>query len=30
MQSFPDEDWWHGEYKGRAGLFPANYVELKQ
>lgn len=25
---FPDEDWWHGEYKGKAGLFPANYVQL--
>ncbi|EEQ85271.1 hypothetical protein RJZ56_001344 [Blastomyces dermatitidis] len=25
---FPDEDWWHGEYNGRSGLFPANYVEL--
>ncbi|PGH13151.1 hypothetical protein AJ79_03858 [Helicocarpus griseus UAMH5409] len=25
---FPDEDWWHGEYNGQAGLFPSNYVEL--
>ncbi|PGH08015.1 hypothetical protein GX51_01455 [Blastomyces parvus] len=25
---FPDDDWWHGEYNGRSGLFPANYVEL--
>ncbi|KKZ62968.1 hypothetical protein EMCG_02679 [[Emmonsia] crescens] len=25
---FPDEDWWHGEYNGRSGLFPSNYVEL--
>jgi drebrin-like protein len=29
-QEFPDEDWWSGEYKGKAGLFPANYVELDQ
>jgi drebrin-like protein len=27
-QSFPDEDWWHGEYNGHAGLFPANYTKL--
>ncbi|KAG9253603.1 uncharacterized protein F5Z01DRAFT_149049 [Emericellopsis atlantica] len=27
---FPDEDWWAGEYKGKKGLFPANYVELDQ
>ena len=27
-QEFPDEDWWMGEYKGKAGLFPANYVEV--
>ncbi|EXJ74280.1 uncharacterized protein A1O5_02576 [Cladophialophora psammophila CBS 110553] len=26
--SFPDEDWWHGEYNGHAGLFPANYTKL--
>ena len=25
---FPDEDWWAGEYKGKKGLFPANYVRL--
>ncbi|KAF3923097.1 Vinexin [Dactylellina cionopaga] len=25
---FPDEDWWHGSYGGREGLFPANYVEI--
>ncbi|PYH93597.1 hypothetical protein BO71DRAFT_327315 [Aspergillus ellipticus CBS 707.79] len=25
---FPDDDWWFGEYLGRRGLFPANYVEL--
>jgi len=25
---FPDEDWWHGEYNGESGLFPANYVQL--
>ncbi|PPJ49573.1 hypothetical protein CBER1_01937 [Cercospora berteroae] len=25
---FPDENWWSGEYNGRAGLFPANYVKL--
>jgi len=29
MQEFPDDDWWQGEYKGRAGLFPAAYVELQ-
>ncbi|MCJ1246266.1 hypothetical protein MMC30_003472 [Trapelia coarctata] len=27
---FPDEDWWSGEYEGRAGLFPANYVQLDE
>ncbi|KAL9042112.1 MAG: hypothetical protein Q9180_000829 [Flavoplaca navasiana] len=27
---FPDDDWWSGEYKGRQGLFPANYVQLDQ
>ncbi|TGZ77370.1 hypothetical protein EX30DRAFT_323688 [Ascodesmis nigricans] len=27
---FPDEDWWAGVYKGKEGLFPANYVELQQ
>jgi len=28
--AFPDEDWWEGEYQGKRGLLPANYVELKQ
>lgn len=28
--SYPDEDWWHGTYKGQTGLFPSNYVELDQ
>ncbi|PHH59886.1 hypothetical protein CDD81_2405 [Ophiocordyceps australis] len=27
---FPDEDWWFGHYDGQSGLFPANYVQLKQ
>ncbi|PHH73076.1 hypothetical protein CDD82_5667 [Ophiocordyceps australis] len=27
---FPDEDWWFGHYNGQSGLFPANYVQLKQ
>ncbi|CAG8066716.1 unnamed protein product [Penicillium olsonii] len=27
---FPDDDWWLGEYNGRQGLFPANYVQLDQ
>ncbi|MCJ1287969.1 hypothetical protein MMC26_007322 [Xylographa opegraphella] len=27
---FPDEDWWSGEYGGRSGLFPANYVQLDE
>ncbi|KAI2225040.1 actin binding protein [Ophidiomyces ophidiicola] len=27
---FPDEDWWHGEFKGKSGLFPANYVQLDE
>jgi len=27
---FPDDDWWAGHYKGKEGLFPANYVELQQ
>ncbi|MCJ1388032.1 hypothetical protein MMC18_000876 [Xylographa bjoerkii] len=27
---FPDEDWWSGEYDGRSGLFPANYVQLDE
>ncbi|KAL2809878.1 hypothetical protein BJX63DRAFT_404032 [Aspergillus granulosus] len=25
---FPDDDWWYGEYRGKTGLFPANYVQL--
>jgi len=25
---FPDDDWWFGEYNGKSGLFPANYVQL--
>ncbi|EAU29398.1 conserved hypothetical protein [Aspergillus terreus NIH2624] len=28
--TFPDDDWWYGEYNGRKGLFPANYVELRK
>ncbi|KAI5862582.1 hypothetical protein GGS23DRAFT_83140 [Durotheca rogersii] len=27
---FPDDDWWYGFYKGKSGLFPANYVQLDQ
>ncbi|KAI9819519.1 MAG: hypothetical protein M1827_006967 [Pycnora praestabilis] len=27
---FPDEDWWFGEYGGKSGLFPANYVQLEE
>ncbi|KAJ5112087.1 hypothetical protein N7532_000132 [Penicillium argentinense] len=27
-QEFPDDDWWLGEYNGKQGLFPANYVQL--
>lgn len=27
---FPDEDWWLGEYNGKSGLFPANYVQLDE
>ncbi|KAL8907581.1 MAG: hypothetical protein Q9207_001318 [Kuettlingeria erythrocarpa] len=30
LQEFPDDDWWSGEYQGRQGLFPANYVQLDQ
>ena len=30
LQEFPDDDWWLGEYNGRQGLFPANYVQLDQ
>lgn len=29
-QEFPDEDWWMGEYGGKSGLFPANYVQLDE
>lgn len=25
-----DDGWWRGVCKGRYGLFPANYVELRQ
>ncbi|KAE8449736.1 hypothetical protein EG329_007511 [Mollisiaceae sp. DMI_Dod_QoI] len=25
---FPDEDWWFGHFRGKSGLFPANYVQL--
>nr|ABO33305.1 AbpA [Aspergillus nidulans] len=25
---FPDDDWWLGEFRGKTGLFPANYVQL--
>ena len=28
LQEFPDDDWWSGIYNGKAGLFPANYVQL--
>ncbi|KAF7185063.1 Drebrin-like protein [Pseudocercospora fuligena] len=27
---FPDENWWSGEYNGKVGLFPANYVKLNE
>jgi hypothetical protein len=27
-QEFPDDDWWFGEYNGKSGLFPANYVQI--
>jgi hypothetical protein len=30
LQTFPDDDWWLGEYQGKQGLFPSNYVELHQ
>ena len=30
LQEFPDEDWWMGEYGGKSGLFPANYVQLDE
>jgi Variant SH3 domain len=29
-QEFPDEDWWLGEYQGKTGLFPANYVQVDE
>jgi len=29
-QEFPDEDWWLGEFNGKQGLFPANYVVLDE
>lgn len=29
-QEFPDDDWWLGEYNGKQGLFPANYVKLDE
>ncbi|PLB48579.1 hypothetical protein P170DRAFT_438154 [Aspergillus steynii IBT 23096] len=25
---FPDDDWWFGEFHGKKGLFPANYVQI--
>ncbi|KAK7901059.1 actin binding protein [Exophiala xenobiotica] len=28
--TFPDEDWWHGEYNGDSGLFPANYTKVNE
>jgi hypothetical protein len=30
IQEYPDEDWWSGEYEGKQGLFPANYVQLDE
>lgn len=24
-----DGDWWEGKLKGKVGMFPANYVEMK-
>ncbi|KAL3432527.1 hypothetical protein BDV09DRAFT_173784 [Aspergillus tetrazonus] len=27
---FPDDDWWLGEFRGKTGLFPANYVQLDE
>ena len=30
LQEFPDADWWLGEYGGKKGLFPANYVQLDE
>jgi hypothetical protein len=29
-QEFPDDDWWMGEYGGKSGLFPSNYVQLDE
>ena len=29
-QVFPDDDWWEGTYNGKRGLFPANYVDLRE
>ena len=29
-KEFPDDDWWMGEYGGKSGLFPANYVQLDE
>lgn len=28
--AFPDDDWWEGTYNGKRGLFPANYVDLRE
>lgn len=30
LQEFPDEDWWFGHFRGKSGLFPANYVQLDE
>ncbi|KAL4943944.1 hypothetical protein BDV06DRAFT_188445 [Aspergillus oleicola] len=30
FQEFPDDDWWLGDYHGKTGLFPANYVQLDE
>ncbi|GAB7352666.1 hypothetical protein MBLNU459_g3030t1 [Dothideomycetes sp. NU459] len=27
---FPDDDWWFGEFNGKSGLFPANYVQIDE
>jgi Variant SH3 domain len=27
-KELPDKGWWKGEYKGRIGVFPDNFVEL--
>jgi hypothetical protein len=29
-QEFLDPDWWMGEFNGKSGLFPANYVQLDE